>query len=473
LLPLLLVAHSAVAATVQGFIFDDETQNPLARTHVTLMPLPGSKAAPVSLLANDKGLYAFSGVQPGWYVIRASRTGYETTEWGQLRPGLPGAPLQIRDGNPGDDSNLHQIVMHRQAAIVGSVVDDNQIGIPAWPVEVYTARRPIRRVTQTITDDRGNFRAGELEPGTYIVRSGAGALDETTTLVSSYYKYGTAVSDAEPIRLHVAETQSYAVVHTTEGSLFELTGELIAPDRLPVRLTLITDTGRRVIASGAGPFTAARIPPGTVELVAEGAGCGNYQTLTVDRNMFASITCLPLAAPVVSGAGSFALRARRLDLDGPGVESQTLSPGRWEFTLTPDSRHYLVSIQNDGETARPPMLDGWFEVNIGNAPRLRVNLSDKPASITGTVTLDGKPVIGAPVFLQLINPDLPEQALQSWEIRADAIGHFEIFSLGPGSYRLMSSYEMTFDDPRARSAAVNLTLSEGESATQTIETLRQ
>ena len=56
----------AAAATVQGVIFDEETRNPLARTRVTMVPLPGNPAAAVSLLANERGAYVFNGVQPGW-----------------------------------------------------------------------------------------------------------------------------------------------------------------------------------------------------------------------------------------------------------------------------------------------------------------------------------------------------------------------------------------------------------------------
>src|ERR1700712_5548475 len=129
---LFLLSTCVQAATVQGTIFDEETQNPIARTHVALVPLPGTKAAVVNLLANDRGRYVFPDVQPGWYLIRATRVGFETAEFGQSHPGLPGAPLQITEQS--SDNDLHQITMRRQAAITGSVVDDNGIGIPGWPV---------------------------------------------------------------------------------------------------------------------------------------------------------------------------------------------------------------------------------------------------------------------------------------------------------------------------------------------------
>jgi len=474
ILLLVLLVAGGHAATVQGVILDEETQIPLARTRVTLTPLPGTVAPILSMLANERGQYTFADVKPGWYLLRSSRVGYATGEYGQARPGLPGTPFEVAN----EPTDSHQIVMRHKAAITGTVVDDNAIGIPGWPINVYTARQPIRRIAQGMTDDRGDFRIGELDPGTYIVRSGGGGLEDATTLVPSYYKYGTAVSSAEPVRVRLGETQAFVVIHTVEGNLFELTGDVIAPEKRGVKLTLITDTGRRNVATNAGPFVATGVPPGEVGLLAEGPGCAGYKQILVDRNVFARVDCTPVSAPFVTGDTDVQLIARRLDLDGPGPEGvlpagQSLTPGPLEFTVRPGPSHYLVSIQNDGDTSPPTPVDGWFALDLSNAPHLRVTLSANPASISGIVTSASQPIIGAPVFLELINPDSPELALQSWTGRADAQGNFSFTGLAPGTYRLMSSYEMTFDDPLARSKAANVALHEGDTVTEPLEMIRQ
>ncbi len=475
-LALLLFSPMIRAATVQGVIFDEETQIPMARARVSLVPLPGTSATAVSMLANERGQYVFADVRPGWYLIRASRIGYEIAEYGQLRPGLPGMPVEVTEQPARNDGgDLRQIVMRRQAAITGTVVDDNSIGIPGWSISVYTARKPIRRVAQGITDDRGNFRVGELEPGSYIVRSGSGGLEDASTIVPSYYKYGTAVDGAEQVHVRLGETQAFVVIHTVEGKLFELTGEVTAPDKRPVRLTLITDTGRLMIAGTTGPFTASRVPPGMVELLAEGPACASYQTLMVDRNMSARVDCQPFAPPVVTGALNYSLIARRLDLDGPGPENtHAIGPGQWEFTVRPGPAQYLVSIQNEGDAAAPAVpVDGWFALEVGNAPRIKVTLSTKPASISGMISSASNPVIGAPVFLQLVNPEVPELPLQTWSGRADAQGNFSFTGLAPGSYRLMSSFDVDYDDSVAREKSVAITIHEGDTITQPLELIRQ
>jgi len=474
----------AAAATVQGVIFDEETRNPLARTRVTMVPLPGNPAAAVSLLANERGAYVFNGVQPGWYLIRSARTGYAVAEYGQYRPGLPGTPIEVTEQTTGDGSaDSRLIVMRRQAAITGTVVDDNSVGIAGWPLNVYTARQPIRRIAQGTTDDRGNFRVGELDPGTYIVRSSGGGLEDATTLVPAYYKYATAVTAAEPVRVRLGETQGFVVIHTVEGKLFELTGEVTPADKRPANITLITDTGRRLVGSATGPFLAKDVPPGPVEILVESQSCAGYQKLLVDRNMFARVNCLALTPPAVEGTESNPLIARRLDLDGPGpedalVSGRSLSPGHWEFTVRPAPSEYLVAVQNEGEpapdkAATPAALDGWFALDVGSAPHLRVTLSAMPASISGAVSSASKPVPGAPVFLQLLNPQAPELGLQTWNGRADAQGNFAFAGLAPGSYRLMSSFDVDYDDPLARDKSVVLTLHEGDAVTQLLDMIRQ
>jgi hypothetical protein len=463
------------AATVQGVVFDEETANPIARSQVSLIPLPGTKTKSVTVLADDHGRYAFSSVPPGWYIVRVSRIGFETGEFGQLRPGLPGKPFEVKDDS--DDDPLRQILMRRQAAISGSVVDDNNIGIPDWGVSVYTAQPPIKRIAGAKTNDRGEFRVGELERGWYIVRASGGELEDQSELVPAYYKYGTTLAGAEPIFVRLGETAAFTVIHPVAGQLFDLSGHIFAPDDRPISIALISDSGRRRISAKAGPFLVSGLAPGKWEILAQGAGCGSYQTILIDRNVFARVECNALPAPVVTGAGSYPVYARRADLDGPGDEftlrGEALTPGPWEFQVRPSSGQYLVSIRNQGESgAAPPAQDGWFPVEIGTAPRLEVHLSNRPASISGNVTALTMPVTGAPVFLQLLNPLTPELALQSWEVRADARGHYVFQSLPPGDYRLMSSYELDYDEPVAKEKSAVLHLTEGESAEQPLELLQ-
>ncbi len=468
---------AAHAATVQGGVYDAESQNPLARTRVALVPLPGNAVPVASLLSNDHGGYVFDNVKPGWYLIRAARTGYEVAEYGQVRPGRPGVPFEVSGSV--ESGEARQIVMHHQAVITGSVVDDNAIGIAGWAVNLYTARQPMRRVAVTMTDDRGNFRVGELEAGSYLVRAGGGGLEDASTVVPSYYKYGTSVAGAEPVRVRLGETQGFVLIHTVEGQLFDINGYVAAPDKSQVRVSLITDTGQRLIANAAGPYTVSGVPPGPVEILVWGSGCAGFQRILVDKNLYVRVDCSAVAAPTVTGADGETLIARRVGLDGLGPEqivsaTEILLPGRWEFTVRPGPSRYLTGIRNAGDAASAVVRnDGWYVLDIGNTPRLEVTFSDKPGSISGIVSSGGRALIGAPVYLERVNPDAPELALQAWTGRADERGRYEFRGLAPGAYRLMSGYDIDPEEAVVRDRAVTAVVREGENVVQGLEALVQ
>lgn len=465
----ILLALRASAAVLQGVVTDDETGNALARTTVTLTPLTNSKAATdastLTIRTGDRGAFSMLSVRPGWYVLKASRQGYADAEAGQLRPGRPGMPFEIL---PDTQSTFVQLRMKRLAAIAGSLLDDNGVGLPDLPVHVYTARRPVRRIAEGKTDDRGVYRIGGLDPGRYLVRSGPGQLEDSSGVIPTWYKYGLALETAEAVNVRLGETLPDVVIRPQSGKLLTLRGVLSPPPRrpdAPVRLTLITDTGRRLAASSAGPFEIPNVPPGPVELVADGFECGTYSKLVLDRDMTdLRIGCNPLYPPAVDWlvtgrprAGiAYPLLIRRVDLDGATTPrvfriNELILPGHYELMVQTGPKHYAQSLRvNYSGTVTKE--DGWFGADFGNQIRLAITLSETPAAITGTVTANGKPVAGALVYLELFNPDAAEQRLQLWTARSDATGKYLFSGLTPGRYRLLSTFDF---DPEDRFAMQN------------------
>ena len=476
------LALSLQAAVIQGVVLDEETGNPLARTQVTLTPLPGTQAGTISIRAGERGSFTILSVRPGWYVLKTSRRGYADTEAGQLRPGRPGMAFEITaDAQP----SFFQIRMRHLAALTGSVLDDNSVGIPDWPVHIYTAKKPVRRIMEVRTDDRGNFRAGGLDPGTYLVRSGAGALEDDSPLLATYYKYGTAVETAEPVRLRLGETLPDITIRTTKGRLLTLSGTFNSVPQ--ARLILITDTGRRQLASTGGgftvPFEATGIPPGPVELLAEGdvpgQECGSYAKVIADKDTGGiRIGCPLLYPPTVDWVGTKgkAILARRVDLDGTGPirtlrTDQPLPPGFWELTAIAPPQFYLAAIRPQFEREPSTRSDGWFGMLLGNQARLQIILSNRPATVSGVVTTGGKPVAGASIYLEVFNPNLPEKRAQLFSVRSDPSGAYSFTQLAPGRYRVLSSFDFDPEDPFIMEKAEALTLREGDAVTRDLTLL--
>ena len=480
---LFFVVGLARGAVLQGVVLDEDTGNPLARTSVTLTPLAGTDARSLTIRTGERGSFSMLSVRAGWYVLKTSRKGYADAEAGQLRPGRPGIPFEVL---PETQSSFFQLRMQRLAAVTGSLLDENNVGLPDLPVHVYTARKPIRRVAEGKTDDRGVFRVGGLEPGRYLVRSGSGQLEDGSGVIPTWYKYGVSVETAEAFRLQLGETQQDAVIRPQPGRLFTISGILSPPPQRPegpVRLTIITDTGRRLAASAAGPFEIANVPPGPLELVAEGFECGNYSKLVADRDLSGlRIGCNPLYRPMVDWLVTdraranitYSLLVRRVDLDSASAAAvlrtnELILPGHYELMVQTSPKHYAQTIRVNFGGQPITKQDGWFGLDFGNQVRLAVTLSDTPASIAGRVTASGKPVAGAVVYLELFNATAVETRLQLWTTRSDHTGKYQFAGLTPGSYRLISTFDFDPEDRFALKDAKVAKVSDGETGVVELE----
>jgi len=474
------MACSGFATVIQGVVLDEETGNALARTSVSLIPLPGSRMGTIAVRSGDRGAFAINNVGPGWYVLRCTRKGFVAAEVGQLRPGRPGMPFEI---TPDAQSSFFQIKMRRLGAVTGAVLDENNVGIPDWPVNVYTAHKPVRRIAEGRTDDRGNYRVGELESGSYVVRSGPGQLEDESHLLPTWYKFGTALENAEAVRVKVGETTSDLALRPVRGRLINLSGVLVSS--FAATLTLVTDTGRHPLASGAGASFTYAVAPGEVEFLAEGTGgtggrCGGYLRMFADHDMQGiRVACSPLGASFVNWSGNpdgrhFPVMMRRVDLDGEGPtqgvrEQERITPGHWEFQAQPDEAYYVRSIGSELSSHPESTHDGWFEIDVGGAAQILVTLSNRPASLTGVVTTGSKPVVGAPVYLEMFDERLPNPRVRMLEMRSDAQGNYRFSGLAPGTYRVLSSFDFDPEDRFLLGKATVLTLRETDNATQALE----
>ena len=475
LLTILLFAICAHAAVVEGVILDDETGNPLARTNVTLTPLPGTLAQSVTVRTGARGAFVILSVRHGWYVLRATRRGYAPSEDGASKPGHPGRAFEVADDRPG---GFHELRMAHLAAIMGTVFDENGVGIPNWQVHLYTTKKPMRRVASAMTDDRGEFRLGELNTGTYEVRSGPGPLEDKTTVFATYSQAAVELKDALPVSVGIGETKKNIAIRPVKGKLLSLSGTLQAPG-FPGRatLTLITDTGRRAVASGSGtvPFTATDIQPGPVELMVSGGDaigtpCGSFTELKIDKDEFNRSYPCSFISPggiQITSNQKAPIIVRRVDLDGESDlhafgRDEMPVPGHWELTV-PRGGYYVQDVRCYG---RPCAQAGdWYAFESGSYRDVRIQLSTNYATISGIVKLKDSPVLGAPVFVTNIDTG------QIWNVRADPQGHYAVIGLGPGKYTVMSSFDV--DEINLSSKAItDVQLYPGQTATQDLELLR-
>src|SRR4051812_11890788 len=167
LLLLLLTALPLRCAILRGYAVEHATGKALARTRVTIEPLPGTSGATLAVFTNSYGVFEFLNIPAGAYLVNASRRGFAPVHYGQKRWNAPGTPVVLDQ----DQAVTISVRLPRYGGITGYVVDENDVGMPEHEVLAYRNTRPPRVVAKFPTDDRGWFRIWGLDPGTYLVRT--------------------------------------------------------------------------------------------------------------------------------------------------------------------------------------------------------------------------------------------------------------------------------------------------------------
>ena len=79
------MALPAPAAVLQGFVLDAESGRALARTSVTLTPLPGASGLTAQALRTESNGSFFFGAAPGAYLLTLQREGFAVATHHQAR----------------------------------------------------------------------------------------------------------------------------------------------------------------------------------------------------------------------------------------------------------------------------------------------------------------------------------------------------------------------------------------------------
>jgi protocatechuate 3,4-dioxygenase beta subunit len=365
--------------------------------------------------------------------------------------------------------------------------------VPAVPIVVYTASHPVKIVARVVTDDRGIYRAGELPPGSYIVRNAAKLLDDGVSLVPTFYPEGFALNGARLIDIDLDHPAFDINFQPAQGRLFHVNGRVTGPGPLQSgNIDLISDTGRVTAAYDEnGVFSFDAVAPGTYELFVQNAQHqAAWQPIRLDRDrddVRLTLTAIRPSSFMVEADGARAdpraasLYARRKDLDADGpviplTSNRTeLAPGNWEIAVSTQPASYakgLFPINQPINLSPNSRADGWNRAVVGTLPVvLRVILSSHPSSVRGRVVSSLSDAAGsAPVFLETLDLD-PSEPPQIRHTRTNTMGEYRFDGLPPGRYRAFSSYDV---DPSNRGSIEQarpkvISLRESENGAQDLE----
>ncbi len=468
----LILALTAVAvhgAVIRGTVVENQTGHPLARALVALDPVAGSAGSRHAVRTNSYGSFEFLSVPAGAYLVTASRTGFATTQYGQKQWKSSGVPVSVAEA----DAVVLAIRLPRFGSITGTVLDENDVGLPEYEVVAYRNTRPPQLAARVKSDDRGMFRLFGLEPGSYLVRSAAKLYDETEYL-PTFSKETQNVDQAYPVEVNLDQQVERADVRVLAGHLFSLIVDVVtvppnAP--LPVTITLVSEMGRETVQASRSRF--ASLPPGQYELFATAPldrrpGIqGLYQRISISRDtelrfVLYEVPELEVTLKEAQPKGAVQVLSRRKDLAGEGApellklvnNKVQLAPGPWELALLPIHGFYVSSFSGPtygpraaNAVASGTHFEGWNEISVGSGgAAVNFVLSSNAGALHGTVKSSGDPVAGAPVFLEPVDLEPRKRLTNTYTARTDVHGNYQFADLAPGNYRVLSSFEYQMPD---------------------------
>ena len=163
-------AKGADECSIAGTVVKLVDGEPLRKAKVTIQSLIDSTRSN-STLTDSGGHFELKRLDPGGYKLRVSRVGFISYEYGQRKPGDPGATLTLRHGQQINDLVFRLIPA---GVIAGRILDEDGEPLPSVEVsalrEVYTeGKRSLSTTTVVETNDRGEYRLFGLPPGRYFV----------------------------------------------------------------------------------------------------------------------------------------------------------------------------------------------------------------------------------------------------------------------------------------------------------------
>ena len=455
-----------------------------------------------------EGRYEIKELPAGRYSISASKGGFVTGQFGQRRPGEPGTPIDLSDGQTADKVNF---VLSRGGVIAGRIVDDG--GEPVSGTQVAAMRYQFMAGSRRLvpgggeggndrTDDQGNFRLYGLPPGDYYIsannRNGMMMMPgqnntEADGFAPTYFPGTPNMSEATRVTVKAGQEMTganfaliVARMARVRGRAINSRGEPVASAMMmlmPDEPIMMAVTMNNAMAAGDGTFQFTNVPPGRYNLQVRPSGMPSASSefavmkVTVGNDDIDNVIITTSVGATARGVvltddGSVpSFRPDQVSIFPGSVEPGGMMFGPNQNRINDDYTFEMSGLA-DRRLLRanvPPTL-GWYpkavmfdgedvtdrgiEFTPGRSYEgIQVIFSQKTTDLSGLVTDErGKPVLDATVVIFPANKDLwtyTSRYMRS--LRPDTNGRYNIKSLPPSDDYLIIAVQNLeqgqFSDP--------------------------
>jgi len=279
-------------SVLKGVVTSSVSGAPVRRAQVRAMSMESRSGGVTS--TDAEGRFEIKELVAGRYTVTASKGGFVTGQFGQRRPGEPGTPIDLGDGQTVEKVNF---VLSRGSVISGRIVDDG--GEPVAGTQVVAMQFRFMNGSRRLvpggsegsndrTDDQGGFRLYGLPPGEYYVsannRNGM-MIEATVTNTESdgfaptYYPGTSNLNEATRIPLKAGQEMTGANFALTVARMARIRGRALNSRGEPVARSMLMLTpadpmigmGFSMNMSNAvvgpdGSFQFANVAPGRYNL---------------------------------------------------------------------------------------------------------------------------------------------------------------------------------------------------------------
>ena len=420
-------APVAGTASIAGVVVtDDAAARPIRKALVSMTGAGRGGAANV-VVTDDSGRFVLSALAGGRYQLTASKPGYVNASYGATRPGRPGTPVQLAEGQQLSSITIR---MARGAVVTGTIFDQNGEPLPSARVTLMRyvfSQQSGERTLQPFgaagtTDDRGIYRIFGVPPGEYVAQLNSpfalpGDLRQTTaqSLQSALQQARAGGAGAPSANAVQAPTVGYApLFYPGTSSPANATTIKLNPgeERSGVDIQLQLVPTAKVEGTVVGPDGA---PAPNVQMSILGAGPLDTSMSNIMSSVFGAGRPGPDGAFVLTG----------------------IAPG-----------HYTIAARTGGSgrgaaavAAATPVLWATTEVDVNGQDVGGVRLTLEPGmSLSGRVAFEG--ALAPPRDLTTLRVTLTpiltgsSVAIVVPPAPLDAQGHFVFGNVTPGRYRL-------------------------------------
>ena len=455
---------------ITGVVVNRATGQVMPHTRI-LMHAAGKSSSEFETSSDGTGKFVFERVWEGMWSLYAEHEGFVRQGFG-ARPGVPDSFTQVVTGPNGASEDL-TFPLDAPAAVSGKIVDEDGEPVPAALeiiIELETGIHRFERIRNAMTDERGEFRIGDLPAvKCYLLAVAAPPqVDDPSeapeTLSPTYYSNtpdarAATVLDLKPgeeYRADFTMRRAHGVSVKVDGEIGSSVGMLSAegPGGAGVILNQFeAGQGRTFYNLSPGRYQVTLFDPRTNEQSARTVEVKNeditlhapFEGPTVNANVRlvdADPSLLTTVNLWLHADGEYQTHARTVGADGK-VTLSGMTGGRYKFLLA-TAGLYIKSFRAD-----VPNTDRMVDLPGKGAVKLDVVLAGDGGEVSGYVRSKGKPVAPARVVLAPRNDSTNSADYSSYQTESD--GSFRYQSVKPGDYVVFATtdFKLEFGNPAA------------------------